>query len=77
MLDKSLQKIGGKGLFIKELEIAMAEGRADIAVHSMKDVPADMPEGFVLAAVLERANPFDALVSGSVSALDELPAARW
>jgi hydroxymethylbilane synthase len=73
VLDRSLQKIGGKGLFIKELEIAMAEGDAEIAVHSMKDVPADMPDGFVLAAVLPRANPFDALVSGSISALDDLP----
>ncbi len=73
VLDKSLQKIGGKGLFIKELEVAMLEDRADIAVHSMKDVPADMPEGFVLAAVLERANPFDALVSGPAYDLASLP----
>ena len=73
VLDRSLQKIGGKGLFIKELEVAMVQGEADIAVHSMKDVPAEMPEGFVLAAVLERANPFDALVSGKVNALDALP----
>ncbi len=72
VLDKSLQKIGGKGLFIKELEVAMQEGRADIAVHSMKDVPAEMPDGFCLAAVLPRANPFDALVSNRVSALSEL-----
>ena len=63
VLDRSLQKVGGKGLFIKELEVAMAEGRADIAVHSMKDVPADMPEGFVIAAVLERASHADALVT--------------
>ena len=60
ILDKSLQKIGGKGLFIKELEVAMQAGDADIAVHSMKDVPADMPQGFCLAAVLERANHADA-----------------
>lgn len=73
VLDRSLQKIGGKGLFIKELEVAMAEGHADIAVHSMKDVPADMPDGFSLAAVLARANPFDALVSSSVRNLDDLP----
>lgn len=73
VLDRSLQKIGGKGLFIKELEVAMVEGAADIAVHSMKDVPADMPDGFVLAAVLERANPFDALVSGTVNSIDALP----
>lgn len=62
VLDRSLQKIGGKGLFIKELEVAMQEGDADIAVHSMKDVPADMPAGFTIAAVLERANHRDALV---------------
>jgi hydroxymethylbilane synthase len=73
VLDRSLQKIGGKGLFIKELEVAMQEGRADIAVHSMKDVPADMPEGFRLAAVLARANPFDALVSRAGHTLDSLP----
>jgi hydroxymethylbilane synthase len=63
ILDRSLQKIGGKGLFIKELEIAMQNAEADIAVHSMKDVPADMPDGFCIAAVLERANHADALVS--------------
>jgi len=73
ILDRSLLEVGGKGLFIKELEIAMLEGRADIAVHSMKDVPADMPEGFCVAAVLERASPFDALVSPGRLALDELP----
>ncbi len=63
ILDRSLQKIGGKGLFIKELEIAMQNGDADIAVHSMKDVPAEMPDGFALAALLERANYADALVA--------------
>ena len=63
ILDRSLQKIGGKGLFIKELEIAMQAGEADLAVHSMKDVPAEMPDGFCLAAVMERANHADALVS--------------
>jgi hydroxymethylbilane synthase len=73
ILDRSLQAIGGKGLFIKELEIAMADDRADIAVHSMKDVPADMPDGFHIAAVLERASPFDALVARSANSLDELP----
>jgi len=73
ILDRSLQKVGGKGLFIKELEIAMQEGRADIAVHSMKDVPAEMPDGFMLAAVLERANPFDALVSAQAYTLESLP----
>ena len=72
ILDKSLQKIGGKGLFIKELEVAMQEGAADIAVHSMKDVPAEMPEGFCIAAVLERANPSDAFVSGSEKRFTEL-----
>ena len=74
ILDKSLQKIGGKGLFIKELEVAMQSGDADIAVHSMKDVPAEMPKGFTIAAVLERANPTDAFVSGSEARFSELPA---
>ena len=69
VLDRSLQKIGGKGLFIKELEVAMEAGDADIAVHSMKDVPADMPEGFCIAAVLERANPADALVGKNLGEL--------
>ena len=73
ILDRSLQKIGGKGLFIKELEIAMQRGDADIAVHSMKDVPAEMPEGFCLAAMLERANHADALVSPNGEQLDDLP----
>ena len=73
VLDRSLQKIGGKGLFIKELEVAMADGRADIAVHSMKDVPAEMPDGFAIAAVLPRANPRDALVSASADSLASLP----
>lgn len=73
ILDKSLQKIGGKGLFIKELEVAMQDGRADIAVHSMKDVPAEMPAGFVIATVLQRANPADALVTRDGTGLDELP----
>ena len=63
ILDRSLQKIGGKGLFIKELEVAMQAGEADIAVHSMKDVPAEMPPGFCLAAVLKRANHADAFVA--------------
>lgn len=73
ILDKSLQKIGGKGLFIKELEVAMQEGRADIAVHSMKDVPADMPTGFCIAAVLERANHADALVGHNNCDFASLP----
>jgi len=73
ILDRSLQKIGGKGLFIKELEIAMQRGEADIAVHSMKDVPAEMPDGFALAAILERANDADALVSRDDRRLSDLP----
>ena len=73
ILDRSLQKIGGKGLFIKELEVAMQAGDADIAVHSMKDVPADMPEGFCIAAVLERANHADSLVSRDGTGLDAVP----
>lgn len=72
ILDKSLQKIGGKGLFIKELEVAMQAGDADIAVHSMKDVPADMPDGFCIAAVLERANHADALVGRDGCRFDAL-----
>ena len=73
IIDKSLQKIGGKGLFIKELEVAMQAGDADIAVHSMKDVPAAMPPGFCIAAVLERASPADALVSANDCGLTVLP----
>ena len=73
ILDRSLQKIGGKGLFIKELEVAMQKGGADIAVHSMKDVPAEMPEGFCVAAVLDRANHADAFVSADYASLGDLP----
>ncbi len=73
ILDRSLQKIGGKGLFIKELEVAMQQGDADIAVHSMKDVPAEMPEGFCVAAVLDRANHADAFVSANYASLGDLP----
>ncbi len=73
VLDRSLQKIGGKGLFIKELEIAMQEDRADIAVHSMKDVPAEMPDGFCLACVLPRASHQDALVGKPGTRIDNLP----
>ena len=73
ILDKSLQKIGGKGLFIKELEVAMQAREADIAVHSMKDVPAEMPPGFCIAAVLQRASPADALVSANACKLSKLP----
>lgn len=74
ILDRPLSQIGGKGLFIKELEVAMAEGRADLAVHSMKDVPMVMPEGFVLAAISARENPRDAFVSNRYAGLDALPA---
>lgn len=73
ILDRSLQKIGGKGLFIKELEIAMKNGDADLAVHSMKDVPAEIPEGFILAATMKRANCRDALVTRGREKLDDLP----
>lgn len=73
ILDRTLSKVGGKGLFVKELELALEEGRADIAVHSLKDVPMELPEGFVLACVLEREDPRDALVSPRYASLDELP----
>ncbi|MFC3095336.1 hydroxymethylbilane synthase [Alteromonas sediminis] len=73
ILDTPLAKIGGKGLFIKELEVAMQEDRADIAVHSMKDVPVQFPEGFGLYAICERENPFDAFVSSRFASLDDLP----
>jgi hydroxymethylbilane synthase len=74
ILDRTLSKVGGKGLFVKELEMAMAEGRADLAVHSLKDVPMDLPEGFELAAVLEREDPRDAFVANDYASLDALPA---
>ena len=73
ILDRSLSKVGGKGLFVKELEMALAEGRADIAVHSLKDVPMDMPEGFELACVMEREDPRDAWVSSQYATLMDLP----
>lgn len=73
ILDTPLAKIGGKGLFIKELEVAMTEGRADIAVHSMKDVPVAFPDGFGLHAICERENPFDAFVSNQFNSLKDLP----
>ncbi|HSH88441.1 MAG TPA: hydroxymethylbilane synthase [Ramlibacter sp.] len=73
ILDKSLSKVGGKGLFVKELETALEEGRADLAVHSLKDVPMDLPEGFALACVMEREDPRDAFVSTRYAKLDELP----
>lgn len=71
--DRPLSAIGGKGLFLKELERAILDGRADIAVHSMKDVPAEMEEGFALAAILARGNPFDAFVSNRHPGFDALP----
>jgi len=73
ILDRSLSKVGGKGLFVKELETALEEGRADLAVHSLKDVPMDLPPGFELAAVLQREDPRDAFVSTRFASLDELP----
>jgi hydroxymethylbilane synthase len=73
ILDRSLSKVGGKGLFVKELEAALAEGRAQLAVHSLKDVPMELPEGFTLAAVLEREDPRDAFVSNDFASVAELP----
>lgn len=73
ILDSPLAKIGGKGLFVKELETAMLEGKADIAVHSMKDVPVEFPEGLGLTTICEREDPADAFVSNSFAAIDELP----
>jgi hydroxymethylbilane synthase len=73
ILDRALSRVGGKGLFVKELEVAMAEGRADLAVHSLKDVPMELPEGFELAAVLEREDPRDAFVSNDYASLADLP----
>ena len=73
ILDQPLTAIGGKGLFIKELEVAMAEGRADLAVHSLKDVPMDMPSGFTLASIAAREDPRDAFVSNRHARLSELP----
>ncbi|GEA61278.1 hydroxymethylbilane synthase [Vibrio comitans] len=73
ILDTPLAKVGGKGLFVKELEVAMLEKRADIAVHSMKDVPVDFPEGLGLAVICEREDPRDAFVSNTYQSVDELP----
>jgi len=73
ILDRSLSKVGGKGLFVKELEAALEEGRAHLAVHSLKDVPMDLPPGFDLVAILEREDPRDAFVSNRYASLDELP----
>lgn len=73
ILDRSLAAVGGKGLFVKELEVALEQRRADVAVHSMKDLPGDLPEGLVIAAVLERADPRDALLSLKAPSLSDLP----
>lgn len=74
ILDKTLSKIGGKGLFVKELEVAMREGQAQLAVHSLKDVPMQLPDDFVLAAVSEREDPRDAFVSPKYQTLESMPA---
>ncbi|MCB1866583.1 MAG: hydroxymethylbilane synthase [Chromatiales bacterium] len=74
VLDSPLAKIGGKGLFVKELEQALVDGRADLAVHSMKDVPAELPDGLVISCILEREDPCDAFVSSKYADIDELPA---
>jgi len=73
VLDRALAEVGGKGLFVKELEVAMQEGRADIAVHSMKDVPSELPPGFAIVAVLPRANPLDAFISRRCKRFEDLP----
>jgi hydroxymethylbilane synthase len=73
ILDRSLSKVGGKGLFVKELEVALEEGHADLAVHSLKDVPMDLPQGFALGCVMEREDPRDAFVSGRFATFVELP----
>jgi hydroxymethylbilane synthase len=73
ILDRALSKVGGKGLFVKELELALEEGRADLAVHSLKDVPMELPPGFALACVMEREDPRDAWVSPKYATLADLP----
>jgi hydroxymethylbilane synthase len=73
ILDRSLSKVGGKGLFVKELEVALEAGQADLAVHSLKDVPMELPEGFDLACVMEREDPRDAWVSSRYASVAELP----
>ncbi|HFG2161190.1 TPA: hydroxymethylbilane synthase [Vibrio cholerae] len=73
ILDTPLAKVGGKGLFVKELEIAMIEGRADLAVHSMKDVPVDFPDGLDLVTICEREDPRDAFVSNTYAKIEDLP----
>jgi hydroxymethylbilane synthase len=74
ILDRTLSKVGGKGLFVKELEVALLEGRADLAVHSLKDVPMELPPEFELAAVMTREDPRDCLVSTRYATLEEMPA---
>ncbi|MBS0327890.1 MAG: hydroxymethylbilane synthase [Proteobacteria bacterium] len=74
IVDRPLAAVGGKGLFVKELETALDEGRADLAVHSLKDVPMDLPPGFALAAITARDDPRDALVSNRYENLDSMPA---
>ena len=74
LLDVPLAKVGGKGLFVKELETALLERRADIAVHSMKDVPMEFPEGLGLGVICEREDPSDAFVSNRYGSMEELPA---
>ena len=74
LIDRRLDEAGGKGLFVKELEVAMTDGRAELAVHSMKDMPAELPAGFVLAAITAREDPRDALVSTRYGALADMPA---
>lgn len=73
ILDRALNKVGGKGLFIKELEVSLLNKETDIAVHSMKDVPMDLPDGFTLGAILQRADPRDAFVSNHYPTIDALP----
>src|SRR5258708_33667793 len=74
ILDRTLSKVGGKGLFVKELEAALADGLAGLAVHSLKDVPMTLPDGFTLTAVMQREDPRDALVWPQYDSLDALPA---
>ena len=73
ILDRALSKVGGKGLFVKELEVALEAGHADLAVHSLKDVPMELPAGFALACVMEREDPRDAWVSSQYARLEDLP----
>jgi hydroxymethylbilane synthase len=73
ILDRTLSKVGGKGLFVKELETALEEGKAHLAVHSLKDVPMELPQGFELACVMQREDPRDAFVSNHFASLDDLP----